>query len=1171
MGKSFLTIITVAFTIIFTDSLFAAPSQCDPGQKTPKLHIPYMHKTPEIDGVIGTEEWKNASRITGFMTYKQKCLLPDFLQPVWWIGWDDHNLYFAQRFALYPKGSIKAKQKKGDEGGSNASTKQMLFDDHVEIQIATVPRREDALKDHFYKLIINSYGAIDDSKREEAVGWSGSEWESHAKTGSTVTGEYWSLEVAIPWKNMGFEGAPKDLTKLYMQLVSSADPETFYTAWVPVSWMSWMSFPEIILDKNVPAIRIMRLAGLEKGNLDVALEFNNQSSTTSSLNTEVEVTDYLRKEIYQKQQSSTIAGKQDSAIDFKEKNLKIPARKISWKSIKTRNDLQLTVKNQKNQIVFSNNYNFVKIPEDFKEVFLEPFAASRRILDSPVLYSAYMPYYNKLEVFADVNLLGLAEKYKKATKVKVSIETMLRYYRQNLAKKAGLSFLEKEVDLPKSGEGHFTFQVPDLPAGQYLVTCSFLDEKGKILYTVKEAFRRYKFEWEHNNIGKTTEAIPPFEPVEITRNKNVRLWNREYVFNNTGLPQKLISNGKELLTGPIQLSGIINGKKCQLQSADKLELKQVSSGLVQAKGKALLGPLSVKVTAMTEYDGLINFDLEVIPDKETNIDDLDLVIKMPQKRAGDYYIMNVSDRWAPCYGETASKDGVFWDSGKLNAIANVKGKILPYLYLGDGDRGLCYVASSDKWRLLDYRKPGSFLEKKGNDIILRIKLVNTERKIKTPLTFSFGLQAVPVKPLAKNYRKHGFAYKAHHKSSPKITYLNGFGGGSLTCWGLGPGTDALTVRDESDYDIIRNQVLAAKRAHYPDSNIIVSKYIPTNTLGLGMKEFDTFAGEWSGRTQLKPNPIPGLLNKGSAFGFLDAKQATRQHVDLTQSMVDMRVWSFDQLQKRCGLNGFWWDHQTFWSSGNLNKQTAYRKPDGSSQGILNIFLMRQMLKRMATAAYENALPFTSGHYAPGVMPMRSFDTYVWGIEGPWYCKNDKMDILDNFQTLSRYRIASGRVFGLPVRLRNCVYDKKSTNAFQTRNAIGLALLHDCQVGAEQLNSKIANDVYKVLDQVDYFDDRTEWVPYWRSREYVKLVENSNVAATVYLNKHDHEGGKALIVLFNPGKQAVASKVKLNFPMLIKQNQGKVYDGERNTVFDGNEFSVNVPAHDYVLLVVKGLK
>jgi hypothetical protein len=107
--------------------------------------------------------------------------------------------------------------------------------------------------------------------------------------------------------------------------------------------------------------------------------------------------------------------------------------------------------------------------------------------------------------------------------------------------------------------------------------------------------------------------------------------------------------------------------------------------------------------------------------------------------------------------------------------------------------------------------------------------------------------------------------------------------------------------------------------------------------------------------------------------------------------------------------------------------------------------------------------------------------------------------------------------------------------------------------------------------VDYFDDRTEWVPYWRSREYVKLVENSNVAATVYLNKHDHEGGKALIVLFNPGKQAVASKVKLNFPMLIKQNQGKVYDGERNTVFDGNEFSVNVPAHDYVLLVVKGLK
>ena len=256
--------------------------------KTPVLHVPFLEKAPVIDGRIDAAEWAGAARITGFMTYGESVMVPAMLQPVWWIAWDDQNLYFAQTLPLYPKGTIVATEKRSDNGGANAGVgNALLFGDHIEIQLATVARRIDVLDDHFYKLVINPYGAMEDARRRHTVGWAGLEWESEARSKSKVTESTWSVEVAVPLKSLGYTEPPKDMTRLYAQLVSAADSEMFYTAWVPASWLSWDLFPELYLRRSAPAVQVNFASGPEEGPLDMDVRVVNRTAGATKVTAEV--------------------------------------------------------------------------------------------------------------------------------------------------------------------------------------------------------------------------------------------------------------------------------------------------------------------------------------------------------------------------------------------------------------------------------------------------------------------------------------------------------------------------------------------------------------------------------------------------------------------------------------------------------------------------------------------------------------------------------------------------------------------------------------------------------------------------------------------------------------------------------------------------------------------
>src|SRR5690348_14109559 len=77
----------------------------------PMLRIPKLTKAPVIDGVLDPTEWRGAAAVTGFPNLNGELSLPQFLQPLWYLAYDDQNLYLAFRYPVHPKGSLRAARK----------------------------------------------------------------------------------------------------------------------------------------------------------------------------------------------------------------------------------------------------------------------------------------------------------------------------------------------------------------------------------------------------------------------------------------------------------------------------------------------------------------------------------------------------------------------------------------------------------------------------------------------------------------------------------------------------------------------------------------------------------------------------------------------------------------------------------------------------------------------------------------------------------------------------------------------------------------------------------------------------------------------------------------------------------------------------------------------------
>ena len=166
---------------------------------------------PKIAGDLSDACWEDAE-ITGDWTNVEtgKTVTP---KPEVFVYYDETHLYVA---FLNPEPDMKSVV--AEAGGRDG---EVWRDDSNEIFLDPTGKRES-----YYQLIVNTKGVVLDGKSRE---W---DWDCEAAVAVKMMKDAWSVEVAIPLKDMGVTGSPKGQTwvaNFCRNRMTSGEPE--YQAW----------------------------------------------------------------------------------------------------------------------------------------------------------------------------------------------------------------------------------------------------------------------------------------------------------------------------------------------------------------------------------------------------------------------------------------------------------------------------------------------------------------------------------------------------------------------------------------------------------------------------------------------------------------------------------------------------------------------------------------------------------------------------------------------------------------------------------------------------------------------------------------------------------------------------------------------------------------------------
>jgi len=301
---------------------------------------------------------------------------------------------------------------------------------------------------------------------------------------------------------------------------------------------------------------------------------------------------------------------------------------------------------------------------------------------------------------------------------------------------SGILRIRKIVSLPEMKEGRYS---------------TFLREKKGNDKEGRRFLARYfvvkDYPWADNKLGKSSLVIPPFTPIEVSRNR-ISCVLREYHLGDLGLPEQITSLNKTILSRPVSLKVIENGKVLEWKKEDIkfTEIKKDVVGFMAGLGNKIL---DIRSTGRFEYDGLLNIKLNIKPKEKRSIERLFLEIPVKEEIAGLFHASGEGLRANPA-GVIPEEKGVVFESRSIpqSHITN----FIPYIWVGEERRGICWAADWDKdWIHSDDRSAVELVRGEG-EVIIRVNLINGPVELDREREIEFALMASPVKPMPEGWR-----------------------------------------------------------------------------------------------------------------------------------------------------------------------------------------------------------------------------------------------------------------------------------------------------------------------------------------------------------------------------------------------------------------------------------
>lgn len=963
--------------------------------------IPLMKNPPVLDGELRKAEWREAFCFDGFS--HQGALEQRTARA--FIGATARHLYFAICSEMPKTGKLIA--------DATTHTSKIVWDDSVEIWINPLPGSDSGAT---FQCLINSLGF--DAYQVETRGQVSPKeyygWKGNYRIVNNFVDGFWHCLVEVPINTIVAGRQTTDGAWAINVCRNFKNPWAFSS----LGNQSYNPNNDIIFkfDKNFP----------------VAVECQNFSDPfTRAVNMQVSLLNVSESE---QQCEVTIALKRDLMPDVvKNVTLNLAASAIESVVLKdtdlvsNRFMLFVMVRQKTGETIFSRLYSWGPPREHRWD--------SETVIEKPPLdfCFAYYPYKNLLRLKIDTsNLPG-----------NIEVNSIGVFVREKATQKNILSLTFLISDFV-NGACERDVTLFDLN-GVYEIVATVDGGQSSIGPVIKQ-FERNVYEWEHKNLGKSRFVYPPFTPIKLD-GKTMFSALKQYDLGSTGLLDSVRTmdqqeiGWKDILSGPMTLSGVVGGRAGVLKSVEQ-NILEVSDDIIKVETSCAMGEQKFLIESTLEYDGMFKIDLTIETGNNEPIEKLDLCIPVRDDIAKLMHTMSDGIRHPIFTAAVPDGLGVLWNAAQQMGI-EWPINFCTYIFVGDARRGICWFAENDRGWSWDPVKPNIELVRDGDSVSMCIHLVSKPFIPNAPQTLTFGVQAAPVKPRIGGWRHRWYTDRYSILGCDRHWCALGIcssvypAGKDLFLWEELKRSNTEHFTEEE----IERFVERGKKYYQPYGQDQVQEFETfarknlRNRFGTTRifyydrgsngsdEEFHTFIDEW----------CKGVYNNRNNRTINEVK------IVPSESYIDYALYWYGKSFDIAGNTGVYIDNNFFNASYNCEMTGAYKKEDGTIMPSTGIWGLRELAKRTFVYLNERGMePINMVHMTSAqILPVNSFYT----VQYDWEYYFSEGDVHNRFSREYLQTISSGEHLGAwPIVLHE---QGKSVDDFWTlKTFLGVSIIHE---------------------------------------------------------------------------------------------------------------------------------
>ncbi len=675
-------------------------------------------------------------------------------------------------------------------------------------------------------------------------------------------------------------------------------------------------------------------------------------------------------------------------------------------------------------------------------------------------------------------------------------------------------------------------------------------------------------------------SLTPVTSVDKGNSYEVNVWNRTYTISQSPFFSSILTANQEVLAKPIRLAGRCFDKEIEWENFENYEMTEGNDRSITFVQATKFRELILNTSFTVYYDGLVKCNIKLCPEgyhygriygRNTTQEELmvldKLYLEIPfKKEFAKFYHIN-PEGVTTVNGKPVDKEVM-----SLNTMNFVPSEslILPFkntVYLGNDTAGLGVFFETDEGsQILDETKVVECINQE-DCVLLRVHLLDKEHHkwlekgefnggFLFPITFEFGMQATPVKPMPKNQ----YVQKAFHTHG---VFETKEGRQFLLDKPMPDSIDGEIMIDELkrqgvEYVYVHERWNDLQNSFYLTKNTAERlKYMVKLAHDRGMKIIPYFGFELATLSpEFDANFLDyKLMRDQNYYDFMHGIYVRTPHqrnlsICYKSGYSQIFLDGVAKLMDEYGFDGIYLDGTySIDACQNLKHGCGYKDENGVIHGTAPIYAKRDMFEKLYEIVNSRGgiINIHTNNNFP--IPFLAFADSIWDGEviQP-YLIQGKLDSIPEGHFRSVY---TGRPLGIFANV--ITYTNPPTwtyhQALSTIIAFGV-------LSRPQNNHESVDEIAKVWRAFDDIDVETAtFKPYYENdvkvssdRLKVSYFENGNSLLAIVANAYNSPSGKTEITLNGKFKTAVNKMT-----------------GEGVELKNGNTLTVEFEKFDYLLV------